>query len=247
MRHAWHLFCSSKGTENSTLDNIDKPVRNPYVVLREEFDDWAVLFNPDSGEGFGTNPAGVCIWKLLDGKRGLSDLVKELRSHAEDVPEDAIEHVSVLVATLFSVGLAAAEVQECQARRSVRMSLAESKEKGRFLYEAPTLVNLSSGQSALGSCFNHGSYGGNCYSGAGATGCCISGTCGTNNGNCCSGTCGTTNSCCSGACDGVACASGANPLNYPCSYGSTNPVMCACLSYGANATSCNSGTNVGSY
>ncbi len=46
-----------------------KPIVNPYVQLREEFDDWAILFNPDTGRGFGLNPTGVRVWKLLDGEQ----------------------------------------------------------------------------------------------------------------------------------------------------------------------------------
>ena len=26
----------------------DKPIANPIIVFREEFDDWALLFNPDT-------------------------------------------------------------------------------------------------------------------------------------------------------------------------------------------------------
>jgi len=52
----------------------EKPVANPLVVLREEFDDWAVLFDPDSGNAFGLNPLGVFIWKLLDGHRTIEDI-----------------------------------------------------------------------------------------------------------------------------------------------------------------------------
>ena len=37
----------------------DKPVVNPLIVLRIEFDDWAILFDPDTGEGFTINPVGV--------------------------------------------------------------------------------------------------------------------------------------------------------------------------------------------
>jgi hypothetical protein len=35
----------------AAIKNGDKPIANPYVMLREEFDDWAVLFNPDTGRG----------------------------------------------------------------------------------------------------------------------------------------------------------------------------------------------------
>ena len=31
------------------MPESDMPIANPLVVLREEFDDWAVLFDPDKG------------------------------------------------------------------------------------------------------------------------------------------------------------------------------------------------------
>jgi len=37
------------------------PIANPMVVFREEFDDWAVLFDPDSNETFGLNPVSAFI------------------------------------------------------------------------------------------------------------------------------------------------------------------------------------------
>jgi SynChlorMet cassette protein ScmD len=50
------------------MKNNKTPIANPHVVLREEFDDWAILFDPDSGRGFGLSPTGAYVWKLLDGK-----------------------------------------------------------------------------------------------------------------------------------------------------------------------------------
>ena len=53
------------------MKNGEKPIAAPFVLLREEFDDWAVLFNPDAAfgfGGFGLNPTGVSVWKLLDGE-----------------------------------------------------------------------------------------------------------------------------------------------------------------------------------
>ena len=32
--------------------------QNPIVVLREEFDEWAVLYNPNSTAAVGINPIG---------------------------------------------------------------------------------------------------------------------------------------------------------------------------------------------
>ena len=58
------------------MNNDAKPLRNYYVMLREEFDDWAVLFDPDTGHGFGLNPMGVYLWKLLDGNHSIDALVE---------------------------------------------------------------------------------------------------------------------------------------------------------------------------
>ena len=35
------------------MTNGDKPLANPFVVLREEFDNWAILFDLDRGHGLG--------------------------------------------------------------------------------------------------------------------------------------------------------------------------------------------------
>ncbi|MBI5568490.1 MAG: SynChlorMet cassette protein ScmD [Desulfomonile tiedjei] len=87
-----------------------KPVANPLLVLREEFDDWAVLFDPDSGEAFGLNPVGVFIWKRLDGLHTEEDILKELTEECEDIPEDAATHVSEFIEDLVSRGFAGYEV-----------------------------------------------------------------------------------------------------------------------------------------
>jgi len=54
-------------------------VANPVIVLREEFDDWAILFDPDSGGAFGLNPTSVYIWKLLDGNRTNEEIVEKVK------------------------------------------------------------------------------------------------------------------------------------------------------------------------
>ncbi len=67
-----------------TVKNSEKPIANPSVVLREEFDDWAVLFDPDTGRGFGLNPTGVYLWKLLDGGHPTDALPKKIRTYADE-------------------------------------------------------------------------------------------------------------------------------------------------------------------
>ena len=88
-----------------------KPVANPLVVLREEFDDWAILFEPDTGHAFGINPVSVFIWKRLDGRRTTESILKELREKCENMPEEAGDHVKDFIQDLVKRGLAGYEMQ----------------------------------------------------------------------------------------------------------------------------------------
>jgi SynChlorMet cassette protein ScmD len=94
------------------MQDNDKPVANSLTVLREEFDDWAVLFDPDSGNAFGLNPVGVFIWKRLDGQHTIQDILKELHENCVGVPDEAEEHLRNLVQDLVERGLAGYEAKE---------------------------------------------------------------------------------------------------------------------------------------
>lgn len=93
------------------MNQTDRPVANPVIVLREEFDDWAVLFNPDTACAVGTNPVGVAVWKRMDGKRSLRDIVSEIRNSFEDTPDAAIEEIAAFVNELAENGFAGLELQ----------------------------------------------------------------------------------------------------------------------------------------
>jgi SynChlorMet cassette protein ScmD len=86
------------------MNQMDKPIANPNVVLREEFDDWAVLFNPDTADASGINPVGVAVWKRMDGKRNLEAIVAEINNSFEEVPAGALEEISAFVSTLAEQG-----------------------------------------------------------------------------------------------------------------------------------------------
>ena len=94
------------------MPDNDKPVANSMIVFREEFDDWAILFDPDSGEAFGINPVSAFIWKRLDGQHTIEDILKELRENCENVPEEAPEHVRDFIQQLIDRGFAGYETQK---------------------------------------------------------------------------------------------------------------------------------------
>jgi SynChlorMet cassette protein ScmD len=87
------------------------PLANPLIVLREEFDDWAILFDPDTGNAFGLNPVGVFIWKLLDGKHSIPDILARMQESVEDVPSEAPADLEAWVQELIQRGLAGYETE----------------------------------------------------------------------------------------------------------------------------------------
>ena len=81
-----------------------RPISNPIVVLREEFDDWAILFNPDTAAAVGINPVGVAVWKKMDGKRSLKEIVADIQAGFEDVPETTLDEVAAFIDGLAAQG-----------------------------------------------------------------------------------------------------------------------------------------------
>lgn len=94
------------------MNRTDRPIANPIVVLREEFDDWAVLFNPDTAGAVGTNPVGVAVWKRMDGKKSLEEIVSEIKNDFEDIPDAILEEITTFVNTLAENGFAGLELKD---------------------------------------------------------------------------------------------------------------------------------------
>ena len=88
------------------------PIANPVVVLREEFDKWAVLFNPDTAAAVGINPVGVAIWKLLDGNHSPEEIADEIKDRFSDVPEEAGKQITSFLDDLVSRGFVGYRVEK---------------------------------------------------------------------------------------------------------------------------------------
>ncbi|MCX5713301.1 MAG: PqqD family peptide modification chaperone, partial [Candidatus Omnitrophica bacterium] len=68
------------------------------------------LFNPDTADAMGTNPVGVAVWKRLDGKRSLEDIVSEIKNSFEETPDAVSKEVIAFVNTLAEKGFVGLEV-----------------------------------------------------------------------------------------------------------------------------------------
>ncbi len=80
-------------------------VVNGTFELKEEFEDWAVLLDHESGNAFGLNPVGVLIWKCIDGQRSLQDILAEMHENHDDMPEDAEDQLNEFIQQLVEAGL----------------------------------------------------------------------------------------------------------------------------------------------
>ena len=88
------------------------PLPNSDIVLREEFDDWAVLFNPDTANAVGINPVGVAAWKLIDGQRSVQNIIETLSEDFADVPGTIAEEITGFIGQLTEYGFIGREVED---------------------------------------------------------------------------------------------------------------------------------------
>jgi SynChlorMet cassette protein ScmD len=81
------------------------PYANPEIVYREDIDDWAILFDPDTAEAYGLDVTGSFIWKHIDGKRSIDEIVNLLPEEFENVHENAAEQVVKFLGDMEENGL----------------------------------------------------------------------------------------------------------------------------------------------
>ena len=76
----------------------------PDVVLREESDDWAILFDPDTGQSLVLNPVAVCMFKALQETGTVSGIARYVRERYKDIPDALDSDIEALVEGLAEKG-----------------------------------------------------------------------------------------------------------------------------------------------
>ncbi len=72
----------------SEPEKKDLYIINPDVVLREEDEDGALLFNPDTNDVKVINHTGLCIWNSCSKASNLADIIKAVKTDFDEVPEE---------------------------------------------------------------------------------------------------------------------------------------------------------------
>jgi SynChlorMet cassette protein ScmD len=78
--------------------------KDPRVVLREELDQWGILFNPDTSEVVSINAMGIDIWKLIDGTCRMQYIFDTIQTQYDQVPSEAQEQVNDFINELIKRG-----------------------------------------------------------------------------------------------------------------------------------------------
>ena len=82
----------------------------PDIVLREEYDDAGILFDPDTGKCVGLSPTAVFIWKRLDGTKTKDGILEELNAECTNgIPEIASAHYDEYITSLQEKGYLSVE------------------------------------------------------------------------------------------------------------------------------------------
>jgi SynChlorMet cassette protein ScmD len=81
------------------------PFANPDIVYREDFDDWAILFDPDTADAYGLDEIGSFIWKQIDDKRSVDAIAGRIPDEFDGVPENVGEHVEAFFTDMENNGL----------------------------------------------------------------------------------------------------------------------------------------------
>jgi hypothetical protein len=79
-------------------------VPKPSVVLREEDDNYALLYDPESGSVRILNSTAAAIWNLIDGRRTVGEVMALLREAFEGLDASAETQLLRLIQGLYQVG-----------------------------------------------------------------------------------------------------------------------------------------------
>lgn len=83
----------------------NKPELKKSLVIREEFDDYAILFNPDTNLAYAVNPVSVFICRQLNGRQTVDEIAEAVGRTFSEVPDELKEDVQSFVDSLAERGM----------------------------------------------------------------------------------------------------------------------------------------------
>lgn len=101
--------------ESSPINKGSRISIKPGIVLKEEPDNWGILYNPENDFSFGINPVGVLTWNLLQAckaKPTVSQLSALVQIKCNNAPPEANEEIENFLQVLVEKELVDVETGE---------------------------------------------------------------------------------------------------------------------------------------
>jgi len=92
-----------------TMDS--RPIGNPAYALQEDGSGWMALVNLDVASGVALNQTGMIVWKAVNGKRIVAEIVANVKDRLSDAPASITEDVLTILQALQEAGLIGFEVE----------------------------------------------------------------------------------------------------------------------------------------
>jgi SynChlorMet cassette protein ScmC len=73
------------------VNSADKPFADPVVILREDFNDAAILFHPHLGAAIPVTGVALDLWRALDGRRTLAEIADVLAAQYDQSPQVVLD------------------------------------------------------------------------------------------------------------------------------------------------------------
>ncbi len=86
-----HSLLDLKKNKKGDIMSQTKHIQNPDVNLREEDEDGALLFNPDTDQVKLLSQTGHYIWKLCERERSVEEIINAFNKDFDDVPEAQVK------------------------------------------------------------------------------------------------------------------------------------------------------------
>jgi hypothetical protein len=87
------------------------PIRNPAHALREAREGWTTLVNLDNAAGIALNETGMMLWKNIDSRRTVAEIIAQSKECFIDAPPTVGEDMLVVLQALWDAGLIGFEVK----------------------------------------------------------------------------------------------------------------------------------------
>lgn len=83
------------------INGLSKVQAKPGVIIKEEPDFWALLYDPARDISFGINPVCVYAWKKMQDSITVNDIVEGIKNHFSSVPEDIESDIYTMLQSLI--------------------------------------------------------------------------------------------------------------------------------------------------